>query len=83
MKIAILVSKYTPNASIVTCFQIFRHEKYPIASVYLKFLFFYIKHGNFEKKAKILSKYTLKSTKLDCFKIFSGEHVLEPSKQCA
>ena len=51
MKIAILVSKYTPKRiNIVTCFQKFLHEKYPIARVYLKYLFFVEKMVIFEKK---------------------------------
>ena len=55
MKIAILVSKYTLkriNRNI--CFQKY-HEKYPIASVYLKYVFFNIKNGNFGKKIKTKS----------------------------
>ena len=42
--IAILYSRFFQNthqnASIVKCFQKFRHENYPMASVYIKYLFF-------------------------------------------
>ena len=49
-------------------------EKYPSASVYLQYLFFLYKNGNFLKKRKykIWLKYTLKRTKLYRFKNFLG-----------
>ena len=40
---------------MVTCFQKFLPKKYPIARVYLKYYFFYIKNGNFWKKIKTKS----------------------------
>ena len=52
MKIAIFVSKYTPKRIKGDMFSKFLHEKYPIASAYLKYLFFIYKMVIFEEKNK-------------------------------
>ena len=44
-----ILSKYTQSASMATCFQKIIYGKYPIACVYLKYIYFYIKTCNFEK----------------------------------
>ena len=53
MKITIFYSRLFQNThqntSIINVFKIILHENDPIASVYLKYLFFYIKNGNFLK----------------------------------
>ena len=38
---------HTKNVSIVKCLQKFLYENYPIASIYLKYLYFIYKNGTF------------------------------------
>ena len=51
MKIAIFIARLFQNShknvSIVKACKQFLHENYPIASVYLKYLFFILKNGSF------------------------------------
>ena len=87
MKIAILVSKYTPKRNNRNMFSKISSWEIPHSKRVSKIFIFYIKNGNFWKKNKdkIWSKYTLKRTKLHCFKKFSrGSMPPNPlAKPCA
>ena len=73
MKIAILVSKYTPKRINRSMFSKISSREIPHSKRISKIIIFYIKNGNFWKKNtyKIWSKYTLKRTKLHRFKKIS------------
>ena len=73
MKIAILVSKYTPKRINRNMFSKKFSREIPHSKCVSKIIIFYIKNGIFLKKNKykIRSKYTLKRTKLHHFKKFS------------